>query len=519
MLRHQLNISCRFATVVVIALVSIGILNGCRPSSRTSEVDSTSRPGIGNTGALDNADAGTAQQTTLLSLPKDFGRFTGDWDEILRRGTLRVLVIYSKSGFFYDKGRPRGISAEAMEEFENITNAKLMPSGRRIKVVFLPVTPGQLQKSLEEGLGDLICTGVIVTPEREELMDFTIPTANNVKLVIVTNRAGAAVNSVDDLSGKDVFINPTSVAKADFERLNQRFKETGKPSVNIVEVDRNLTEDDLLEMTNAGLISATVAFDFRAELWSKIYTDIVVDSPVVLREGGDIAWAVRKGSPQLKEVLDDFIKTHRPGTSFGNTIVRRYLQSTTFLKNSTSAAEIKKFEAYVKYFQQYGSQYNFDYLMLAAQGYQESMLQQERVSPRGAVGIMQVLPRYAAAKPINISNVRGAQDNIHAGTKMLAFIAKTYFNDPGIDQKNKTLFTFAAYNAGASRIVRLRKETQQQGLDPNLWFGNVELLAGKDIGQETVTYVSNIYKYYVAYSMVVDQEQARERAKKSLEGK
>jgi membrane-bound lytic murein transglycosylase MltF len=195
---------------------------------------------------------------------------------------------------------------------------------------------------------------------------------------------------------------------------------------------------------------------------------------------------------------------------------QRYVKNTKWIKNSTSEAEMKKFKAYVKYFQQYAAQYNFDYVMLAAQGYQESMLNQDRVSPRGAVGIMQVLPHYAAANPINIPNVHNPKDNIHAGAKMLAQIAKTYFTDPGIDELNKTLFTFAAYNAGPNRIIRLRKQAQAEGLDPNVWFGNVELEVAKDIGQETVQYVSNIYKYYVAYKMAIDQQRIREQAKQGV---
>jgi membrane-bound lytic murein transglycosylase MltF len=177
---------------------------------------------------------------------------------------------------------------------------------------------------------------------------------------------------------------------------------------------------------------------------------------------------------------------------------------------------MQRMKSYVKYFQKYAAEYNFDYLMLAAQGYQESTLRQDLVSPRGAVGVMQVLPQYAAAKPINIPDVRDPENNIHAGAKMMAQITNTYFNDPGIDQMNKTLFTFAAYNAGQNRIVRLRKETQAQGLNPNVWFGNVELVVAKDIGQETVQYVSNIYKYYVAYKMTLDQQQAREQARQTV---
>jgi len=195
---------------------------------------------------------------------------------------------------------------------------------------------------------------------------------------------------------------------------------------------------------------------------------------------------------------------------------RRYTKDTKWIKNSTTEAEMKKLQAYMKYFQKYAAEYNFDYLMLAAQSYQESTLNQDLVSPRGAVGVMQVLPQYAAANPINIPDVHDPENNIHAGAKMMAQITKTYFNDPGIDQMNKTLFTFASYNAGQNRIVRLRKEAQAEGLDPNKWFGNVELVAAKDIGQETVQYVSNIYKYYVAYKMTLDQQKTREQAKQAV---
>ncbi len=280
-------------------------------------------------------------------------------------------------------------------------------------------------------------------------------------------------------------------------------------------MDPNLTEEDLLEMVNAGLIPATVAFNFRAQLWSKIFSNIVV-TPAVVKEDGQLGWAMRKGSLQLKAVMDDFLKTHGQGTSFGKMMFKRYTQDTRWVKNSTTETEMKKLQAYQKYFQKYAAEYNFDYLMLAAQGYQESMLDQDRVSPRGAVGVMQVLPQYAAANPINIPNVRDAENNIHAGAKMLAQITKTYFNDPGIDQMNKTLFTFAAYSAGQNRIVRLRKEAQAEGLDPNKWFGSVELVVAKDIGQETVQYVSNIYKYYVVYKMTLDQQKAREQAKQTV---
>ena len=226
-----------------------------------------------------------------------------------------------------------------------------------------------------------------------------------------------------------------------------------------------------------------------------------------------MAWVMRKDNPQFKQLVDEFVQSHAVGTSFGNTLLRRYLQNTKWVKDSTTAEEMKKFQTNLALLQKYAGEYDFDYLMIAAQGYQESLLDQSKKNPSGAVGIMQVIPKYAAAAPISIPNVNTVDGNIHAGVKMLRNIEDTYFNDPKIDRLNKTLFVFASYNAGPNRIARLRKETSEMGLDPNVWFGNVELVAAKDIGQETVTYVSNIYKYYVAYKLAMEARQARQAAK------
>jgi membrane-bound lytic murein transglycosylase MltF len=516
---HIFIFAYKARTIIVPLAIVLLALTGCSSNPKSPE-SAVSGPAQQPTTArapapLESIDADSAQQTAALALPKDFGRFTGDWDLIVKRGYLRVLVVYSKSGFFYDKGRPRGAIAEYMDEFENVINKNIKTGAKKFNVVYLPMSPGQSQEALNGGVGDIACTGIIITPEREKLFDFTVPVRNDAKLVVVTSKAVPSIPSIDDLSGKEIYVSQISVAKTELDRVNQRFKQAGKQEIGIKLVDLNLTEEDLLEMVNAGLIPMTVSLNLRAELWSKAFSNIVVN-PAVLKEDGQIGWAMRKGSPQLKAIMDDFLKTHGQGTTFGNMMGQRYLKNTQWIKNSTSEAEMNKFKAYVKYFQQYAAEYNFDYVMLAAQGYQESMLNQDRVSPRGAVGVMQVLPQYAAAKPINIPNVRNPQDNIHAGAKMLAQITKTYFNDPAINQLNKTLFTFASYNAGQNRIVRLRKQAQAEGLDPNVWFGNVELMVAKDIGQETVQYVSNIYKYYVAYKMAIDLQHSREQAKQAV---
>src|SRR6201987_6015339 len=221
---------------------------------------------------------------------------------------------------------------------------------------------------------------------------------------------------------------------------------------------------------------------------------------------------MRKNNPQLKQLLDEFLASHGVGTSFENTILHRYLKNTKWVKNSTSGKEMEKIRATIAIFQKYAAQYDFDYLMLDAQGYQESMLNQNLRSPRGAVGIMQVMPRYAAASPINIANVSVTDANIHAGVKMLRNIADTYFNDPKLDPVDRTLFVFASYNAGPTRIAGLRRKAKDRGLNPDIWFQNVERVAAQDIGQETVTYVGNIYKYYIAYKRAMEQHGIRQKA-------
>jgi membrane-bound lytic murein transglycosylase MltF len=294
--------------------------------------------------------------------------------------------------------------------------------------------------------------------------------------------------------------------------LNDSLQKTGKTPIHVREADKNLTDDDLVQMVNADLIPATITTQDRAELWSKVFDNLRTHPDVPLVTEGQTALVMRKNNPQLKQLVDEFLVSHGVGTSFGNTILRRYLKNTKWVKNSTSGKEMEKFRATIALFQKYAAQYDFDYLMLAAQGYQESMLNQNLRSPRGAVGIMQVMPRYAAASPINIANVGVADANIHAGVKMLRNIADTYFNDPKLNPVDRTMFVFASYNAGPTRVARLRKQAAESGLNPNVWFENVELIAAQDIGQETVTYVRNIYKYYVAYKLAAEREAERKKA-------
>ena len=452
------------------------------------------------------ARQGSAAQSVL---PAPYGRHTDDLGEMVKRQNVRALVLINPTGFFYDNGQPMGVNYEALRDFETYINQEMRTGALPVKVTFIPLRPDQLEAALTQGVGDVIAYPLVITPERQQVVAFTTPIQQDVKQLLVTGPKFGTVSSLADLGGKQVWVNPLAANYQNLQRVNDQLKKAGKPLIDIKAADQYLDDEDLLQMVNAEIIPATVTTDLKAKLWSQILPHLTVHPDVVIASGEQTAWAVRKDNPQLKQLLDKFIAPRAVGTSFGNTLVRRYLQNTKWVRNSTSPEEMKKFEALSAIFKRYAGEYGFNYLMIMAQGYQESMLEQNVRGPDGAVGIMQVIPRDAAASPINVRDVYDAQGNIEAGVKILRHIEDQYFSDPAINPLDKTLMVFASYNAGPNRIAGLRAEAKEQGLDPNRWFGNVELMVARNIGQEAVTYVGNVYKYYIAYKLAVEENKGK----------
>jgi membrane-bound lytic murein transglycosylase MltF len=505
------SVRSRHACFMVLPAFTLLLLAACNKQAATPPVTAQPQPQAAASPSI-SADGLPAAPSSVISLPMGFNRNTGDLDVMAKRRRIRALVILNPVGFFYDKGKPKGAMYEALDAFQKFVNQKLKTGKLPITVAFIPMRADQVAKALTEGIGDIVAYGVVVTPEREKLVAFSTPLVTDVKQIIVTGSDLSSASTLADLGGKEVYVNPLTTYYQNLQTANETLKHSGKTPIVITAADKNLTDDDLLQMVNAGLIPATVTTQQRADLWSQVLPNLHPRPDLVIASGQSLAWAMRKDNPQLKQLVDEFVANHAVGTSFGNTLLRRYLQNTKWIKNSTSSAEMKKFQQNVAFFKKYAAQYDFDVLMIAAQAYQESLLDQSKRNPSGAVGIMQVIPKYAAASPINIPNVETAETNIKAGVKMLRNVEDNYFNDPKIDRLNKTLFVFASYNAGPNRIAGLRKKAPDLGLDPNVWFGNVELVAAKEIGQETVTYVSNIYKYYIAYTLTAEQNQLAEKA-------
>jgi membrane-bound lytic murein transglycosylase MltF len=436
----------------------------------------------------------------------------GDFDGMVERRRIRILTPYSRTLYAVDKGVPQGIVQEIAAMLEQTLNKQLKTtSANKLYVVVIPTSRDALYESLAQGRGDIVVAGITVTPEFEKLVDFTIPTKEQVREIVVTGPGAPPLATAEDLAGQEVVVREGSVQAESLAKLNAAFKQQGRPPVRVRTVPTLLEDEDILEMANAGLVKITVVNDFYADFWKQMLPGISLHPEIVLRDEGALAWAVRKNSPKLLATLNPIVKSNREGTLFGNMLLRKYLEDTKSVKSATSEAQIRKFNELVAIFRKYGDKYDIDYLLMMAQGYQESQLDQSVKSKVGAIGVMQVMP--ATGKELKVGDITQIDPNIEAGVKYMRFMVDQYFKDEPMDKLNKVLFAFASYNAGPNRIQRLRKDAAARGLDPNVWFNNVERVVAEKIGRETVTYVSNIYKYYIAYTLVLQEQEEKARAK------
>jgi membrane-bound lytic murein transglycosylase MltF len=456
------------------------------------------------------AQAPTAKGRTGLALDPITTKWTGDYDGMVERRLVRILTVYSKTLYFVDKGTPRGTAYDQGKLLEEAINTAAGAGHIKINVQFVPLSRDELIPALLDGRGDIIMADMTVTPERSRQVGFTEPWIAGVDEIVVTAPGGPAIETIDDLAGKEVFVRQSSSYFQSLTRLNEQFARDGKSAISIVPAPEELEDEDLLEMANAGLVKILVVDNHKAWFWQRVWPSLALHPSAALRRNGEIAWAIRPDSPKLLQALNAFLAVNGRDSLNARMIFRRYLLNTQYVKGSKAAEE--RFRAVVAMFRKYGQQYNMDWMLMAAQGYQESRLDQNARSHVGAIGVMQVMP--ATGKELAVGDITKIDANIHAGVKYIRFMIDRYYAGEPMTDLDKGLFAFAAYNAGPGRVRQLRREAGARGLDPNVWFNNVERIASERIGRETVTYVSNIYKYYVAY-LLVQGEYLQRRALKA----
>lgn len=418
------------------------------------------------------------------------------------RKLIRALVTLSKTDFFIYEGQPKGLQAELLQAYEKALNAGVSRRELHTRVAFIPVPFEELIPALKDGRGDIAAALLTITPEREQQVNFVSARRVKVNEVLVTHKSVTDIRNIDDLAGRRLYVLRGSSYAEHLEAINEELASRTLPPMLIVDADASLLSEDILELVNAGVVSMTVVDDFKAELWAQVFPDIVVRDDIRISEGGYIGWAVRDSNPELEASLNEFLPQVRKGSYLGNILAKRYLGSTRWIRNPLDDFERKKLEEFMLFFQTYGERYGFDWLAVVAQAYQESGLDHAVESDAGAIGIMQLLP--STGEYIGIPDVTELEANIHAGVKYLSFVRDRYFSDPQLSEIDRFAFTWAAYNAGPSKVKRMRALAADMGLDSNKWFQNTEYAALRIVGQETVRYVANIYKYYIAYSLSRD---------------
>ena len=450
------------------------------------------------------------RQLTIANKP-----WIGDFDKMLERRMIRVDVPYSRSLFFSDKGRERGLAAELVRDWERYLNIKYAKQlGKRpLTIYIVPSTRDHLLLDLAAGLTDIAIGNLTVTEERLKFIDFVTldEGRRTMSEIVVTGPTTPPLAKLDDLSGKKVHVRKTSSYYESLQKLNQQFRRDGKPEVELVLVSDALEDEDMMEMLDAGLFQILVVDDWKARMWSPVLPKMKLRPDLVLRADAKTGWAIRKDSPRLAAEIDDFFRNWAIKQGVVAYRMNQYMKRIKELKDPTADADWQRFQQTLKLFEKYGPRYGFDPLMLAAQGFQESQLNQNARSHVGAIGVMQLMPE--TGEQMKVGDIKVTEANIHAGAKYMDMLMTKYFADADFSEGNRPLFAFAAYNAGPGNLAKVRKEATTRGLDPNKWFNNVEIVVSQRIGTETTTYVRNIYKYYVAYRLTLDAQATAQKAR------
>ena len=508
-----------------LAFLFLFIFNSCNDSAEKegnkNDVSDTTKQATvldttgSDTTALQDKTA-KLQDSFLTVLRKAQKPYVGDFDTMLKRRIIRVLVPYSRTLFFNDMGRERGITADNFREFEGYLNKKYYNKSHKIPftVAFIPTPRDRLIPGIIEGQGDIAAGNLTATDMRLKQVDFVAPKEQGkVSELILTRKQDPPIAGVEQLSGRTVDVRKSSSYFESLQELNKTLIAKGKMPVKLTIVSEDLEDEDLMEMLDAGIISTIVVDDWIAKMWAQVLPNIRVNDVAVQSEGY-IGCAFRKNSPLLTAELKDFYYRYEKQLASMPYRLKKYYRQVKLLQDPTKSDNAKRYKEIVRSFEEYGNKYDFDPLMLAAIGFQESKLDQNTRSQVGAIGVMQVMP--STGQQMKVGNITITEHNIHAGTKYMDLLMTTYFKDAHFDQFNRSLFAFASYNAGPNRIVGLRKIAAERGLNPNVWLNSVEIVVSEKIGLETTTYVRNIMKYYYSYKLMQERSEVTRDEKQTL---
>lgn len=457
-------------------------------------------PALAQKGVIADVEPDDTRQGDLL-IKEFFSNHTGDYPEMAARHVIRILIAPNRSTYFTDDtGQVRGLEYDLFKQWEKKENARRPKGEPPVTVSFIPVTQAEAGDALIEGRGDILSLSVI-TPEREAKYAYATPIFDHIRQVVVTRAGGPVVTKLEDLSGRDVYVSQGTASADSVRALNERLASAGLAPARMIECEPYVTQENLMEMIHAGIIPACVVLEPFANLWSKVFKDLVIHSSIPLAQDLKVAWAVRKENPELLSRINAVIAAGlKKDEKMFERRINQYFMSTRWVSNPFQKGSKSRL---IAHFRQQAEEFGIDWIKLMAQSFQESALNQNAKSPYGAMGIMQVLP--STAKYLGVSNYGEVQGNIRTGAKYLKLVMDDLAKESEVSEQDRFFFALAAYNMGSGRLSRYRARAAEFGYDPNRWFDNVERVALRKGNLETVMYVRNIVIYALAYQTAYDE--------------
>jgi membrane-bound lytic murein transglycosylase MltF len=460
------------------------------------------------------AEAGRTELVMDVHVPpRQRETWLGDLDGMLQRGQVRILIPFSRTFFFRANDQELGLSSEILGRYKQFLNDQLVLGDQKIKFIFLPTPEERLLEDLLAGKGDIVAAAPALSPEQEKRVAFVSPVAAEIQEILVTGPDAPQFKSIFNLSGQEITVREDSSYVAGLRKLNNTLASIGRKPVRLHFADTFLDDEDLLEMTAAGLLPMTVVDSHVGEFWGTVFHDLRLHNNIALRTAKEISWAARADSFLLRESIRSFHKNSYLPRDGHLGLTDYYRVKDGFLSNSLSLPALERYHSTAALFEQYGKQYSFPPLLLTALAYQESQLDLSWPGKNGRVGLTGIHLSAVLEEGLeaDLQQIRKPEYNIHTAARYLRFLADHYFSSSRLSEPDRNLMAVAAYQAGPEQVMAARKRAALAGYNPDIWFHHVETALPPEDGRDTAQYVRNIYNYSKAYEYFLDQTDNREQ--------
>jgi membrane-bound lytic murein transglycosylase MltF len=445
-----------------------------------------------------------AEEGANPSIMLEEKQWVGDFDQLKKKGAIRVLVPVSNPGFLVDGFRKYGYIPVTINTFQSYLNANEV-ADTFVRAIVIPASRSTILDRLVAGHGDLAVANLTITEERLKKVDFAAPIATGVQEIIVAAPNSPVLHTLQDLSGKTIFTRSFSSYHEHLLRLNKQFAAEGLAPVHIETVADELEDDNLLAIVGEGLIPYMVLDQRKLELWQDVYNNVVPYPNLAIDTNGEIAWVLRKNSPQLLKIVSDF-SLHHQNAPIDLTALRESTKKDVLHFNNLTEENIQRFVQLYPVFVKSGTKYGINPLLLAALAFEQSGFSEEKVGNNGELGIMQLAPfieREVDVEPTE-EDAQALELHITAAAKYLASLRENNFMDLADDPKNQMIFVLAAYLNGPEKINEMRWITGKMGKNGNKWFNEVNVTVSRLVGRESVRAVRAIALYLVTYRMAIE---------------